>query len=90
MRLSPARRATLLKALRQLVQRGKVKRIGSGIKGDPYRYQIAGTEVPDIYGVPENQNPKNEGSDEQQRANAGTGLFTSGLNRKDAQWNVTP
>src|SRR6516162_3803376 len=58
-----ARRATILKALRQLVEGGKVKRTGTGIKGDRYRYQISGTQVPDMDAVPGNQNTKNNGSD---------------------------
>jgi hypothetical protein len=43
-----------------------------GKKGDPFRYQNAGIQVPNMYGVPENQNPKNNVSDEPQRVNAGT------------------
>jgi hypothetical protein len=37
-----------------------VKRTRTGVKGDSYRY-----------GVPENPNPKNDGSDEQKKANGG-------------------
>jgi predicted transcriptional regulator len=70
-----ARRATLQKALRQLVEGGKVKRTGTGKRGDAYRYQISGTPVPNIDRVPENPNPTNDGSDEPQSANAGTGCF---------------
>jgi len=57
-----ARRATLQRALRQAVEDGKVKRIGRGIKGNPYRYVVL-----------ENPNPKNEGSVEPQSVNPGTG-----------------
>jgi predicted transcriptional regulator len=52
------RRATLQKALRKLVDAGKVNRTGTGIKGDPYRYQNAGTPVPDMDAVPGNPNTK--------------------------------
>jgi hypothetical protein len=72
-----ARRATKQKALRKLVDAGKVKRTGTGKKGDRYRYQNAGTQVPDIYGVPGNQNLKSNVSDGQQSSNGGTGPFGS-------------
>ena len=70
-----ARRVVKQRSLRGLVSDGKVRRTGTGRKGDKYRYQNAGTQVPDIYGVRENQNPKNAVSDRQQSPNAGTGLF---------------
>ena len=38
-----ARRATLQKALRQLVAAGKVNRVGAGKKANPYRYGIPGS-----------------------------------------------
>jgi len=37
------RHGIALKALHQLVQDGQVMRTGSGQRGDPYRYQLAGT-----------------------------------------------
>src|SRR5215475_1774893 len=43
------RRATIQKALRKLVDAGKVKRSGCGVKCDPYRYA-----------VPENQNDEQQ------------------------------
>src|SRR5215472_4515440 len=46
------RRRTIQRALRSLVEDGKVKRTGTGIKGDPYRYQNAGTTYPIFEVVP--------------------------------------
>ena len=37
------RRGLLLKALGRLVQAGQVMRIGTGQRGDRYRYRVAGT-----------------------------------------------
>jgi hypothetical protein len=52
-----------------------VKRTGTGKKGDPFKHQNAGTQVPDMDRVPGNQNTKNDVHDEQQSSNAGTGPF---------------
>jgi hypothetical protein len=59
-----ARRSTIQRTLRQTVEDEKVKRTGTGKKGDPYHYQNASTQVPDMDGVPGNQNTKNDGNDE--------------------------
>ena len=48
------------KALRQLVDEGKIHRMGSGKKGDPYLYKNSGILVPIISSEPEYQNPKNK------------------------------
>src|SRR5262249_32621559 len=70
-----ARRAIKQKALRKLVADGKVERTGTGKKGDRYRYQNAGTQVPNICRVPEYQNRESSLTREEQRTNAGTRGF---------------
>ena len=70
-----ARRAIKQKALRKLVGDGKVTRIGTGKKGDRYRYENAGTQVPTYIRVPEYLNPEISLSASEQTENAGTGLF---------------
>lgn len=48
------------KALRELVKEGKVERLGGGKKNNPYLYKNAGILVLPISSEPENQNPENE------------------------------
>jgi hypothetical protein len=51
-------------SVRSLVDARKVKRTGTDKKGDPYQYQNASTQIPDMDAVPGNQNTKNDGNDE--------------------------
>jgi RecA-family ATPase len=67
-----AQRAKQLKALRRLLDEGKLIRTGEGKKGDKYLYQIAGTQVPPIYPVPEKLDPKNPITASLVTTNAGT------------------
>ena len=53
------KRAYRKKALRQLVDEGKVERSGAGKKGSPYLYKISGFLVPSICEEPENQKQNN-------------------------------
>jgi len=84
------RRATIQRTLRKCVDDGQVKRSGAGRKGDPYRYQIAGIPVPDMDAVPENENPKEDGSDDDETANTSTGGGTSSVNRSNGEWKMEP
>ena len=52
------RNSTRRRALRELVAADRVGRIGSGKKGDPYRYAFSCTLVPDYGEEQENENPK--------------------------------
>jgi hypothetical protein len=57
------RRGVKVRALRKLVETGKVIRSGEGKRGNPFRYTlptVSSSLVPDIYGEPENQKPKDD------------------------------
>jgi hypothetical protein len=66
------RRKTKLAALRQLVAEGRVARLGSGRKGDRYRYVVSGTQVPTYSWVPENQKPETDLSAEKRETDSGS------------------
>ena len=52
------RTETKRKALRERVAAGRIARVGSGKKGDPYRYKLSRPLVPDYGWEQENENPK--------------------------------
>jgi 5S rRNA maturation endonuclease (ribonuclease M5) len=70
------RKTVKQKALRKLVEEGKISRGGTGKKGNPYLYfKMLAPLTPHIYGEPANQNHKNSLPSSQSYANAGSGIF---------------
>jgi hypothetical protein len=54
------RTETKRKALRERVAAGRIARVGSGKKGDPYRYKLSCSLVPDYGWEQENENRKSD------------------------------
>jgi hypothetical protein len=66
------RKAVKVRALRRLVEEGKVTRTGDGKRAAPYRYDISGSVVPSICREQENQKPKTAEIQHQDCTNTGS------------------
>jgi len=59
--------AVKVRALRHLLETGRVARTGAGRRGDPYRYAVSTTLLPVYSRVVENENPKTPVSTDDER-----------------------
>lgn len=79
------RRAVKVRGLRDLVKAGRVIRAGGGKRGDPYRYGVFGSLVPDISGEPEYQKSNSSVSGDELGAISGSREFREPSEEKELE-----